>query len=69
MTSLSFLCARCDFRFAFGLHVCLLLVGFRDGFFFSVCPQTLELKVPIHCEGCLKKVKKIVQKIDGKLLD
>jgi hypothetical protein len=44
------------FRFAFALHVCLLLIRFPDDF--SLCPQTLELKV-----------KKIVQKIDGKLLN
>nr|ACR34814.1 unknown [Zea mays] len=27
--------------------------------------QTLELKVNIHCDGCLKKVKKVLHKIDG----
>ncbi|KNA18663.1 hypothetical protein SOVF_068720 [Spinacia oleracea] len=27
--------------------------------------QTWTLRVPIHCEGCKKKVKKILQKIDG----
>jgi hypothetical protein len=49
--------------------ICCCLLQFRDVFFLSVCQQTLELKVPIHCDGCLKKVKKIVQKIDGKFLD
>lgn len=27
--------------------------------------QTIVLKVHIHCEGCKKKVKKLLQKIDG----
>ncbi|GAB4841161.1 hypothetical protein Ancab_021906 [Ancistrocladus abbreviatus] len=27
--------------------------------------QTWVLKVPIHCEGCKKKVKKVLQNIDG----
>uniref|UniRef100_A0A803L9S2 HMA domain-containing protein n=1 Tax=Chenopodium quinoa TaxID=63459 RepID=A0A803L9S2_CHEQI len=27
--------------------------------------QTWTLRVPIHCEGCKKKVKKILQKLDG----
>ncbi|XP_054821359.1 heavy metal-associated isoprenylated plant protein 35-like isoform X2 [Prosopis cineraria] len=27
--------------------------------------QTWFLKVPIHCEGCRKKVKKVLQRIDG----
>jgi hypothetical protein len=29
-------------------------------------PQTCVLKVNIHCDGCEKKVKKILHKIDGK---
>jgi copper chaperone CopZ len=28
--------------------------------------QTCVLKVNIHCDGCEKKVKKILHKIDGK---
>lgn len=34
--------------------------------FFCLGAQTLELKVNIHCDGCLKKVKKVLHKIDGK---
>nr|ACN30705.1 unknown [Zea mays] len=33
--------------------------------FFCLGAQTLELKVNIHCDGCLKKVKKVLHKIDG----
>ncbi|KAF7815351.1 heavy metal-associated isoprenylated plant protein 35-like [Senna tora] len=29
--------------------------------------QTWFLKVPIHCEGCRRKVKKVLQRIDGML--
>ena len=29
-------------------------------------PQTCVLKVNIHCDGCQKKVKKILSKNDGK---
>jgi hypothetical protein len=28
-------------------------------------PQTCVLKVNIHCDGCQKKVKKILHKIEG----
>jgi hypothetical protein len=37
-------------------------------FFSSVCPQICVLKVNIHCDGCLKKVK-VLHKIDDKLQD
>ena len=30
--------------------------------------QTWVLKVSIHCEGCKKKVKKVLQSIDGMVL-
>jgi copper chaperone CopZ len=33
--------------------------------FFSSLFQTCVLKVNIHCDGCQKKVKKLLQKIDG----
>lgn len=28
-------------------------------------PQTYSLRVSIHCEGCNKKVKKLLQRIEG----
>jgi len=30
-----------------------------------LCCQTLALRVSIHCEGCKKKVKKVLHSIEG----
>lgn len=44
---------------------------FRKGFAIfltfslSICSWTCNLKVGIHCEGCLKKVKRVLHKING----
>jgi copper chaperone CopZ len=44
---------------------------FRKGFAIfltfslSICSWTCNLKVDIHCEGCLKKVKRVLHKING----
>jgi copper chaperone CopZ len=32
---------------------------------FAISSQTVALKVSIHCEGCKKKVKKVLQSIEG----
>ena len=41
---------------------CMLFVCLSS----SPNPQTCLFKVNIHCDGCRKKVKKILSKIDGK---
>jgi len=44
---------------------------FRKGFAIfltfslSICSQTCDLKVSIHCKGCLKKINRALHKIDG----
>ena len=47
---------------------CLLLFSSLNILFpfcWLVGSQTCVLKVNIHCDGCEKKVKKILHKIDG----
>jgi len=34
-------------------------------YFLVLCCQTLALRVSIHCEGCKKKVKKVLHSIEG----
>lgn len=33
-----------------------------------ICLQTTVLRVSIHCEGCKKKVKKVLHNIEGTLI-
>jgi hypothetical protein len=43
------------------------VAGVSDAWLFcSACCQTLALKVSIHCEGCKKKVKKVLHSVEGK---
>lgn len=30
---------------------------------------TVDLKIRLHCDGCMKKIKKIVGKINGEILN
>lgn len=47
---------------------CFQLFIFFINFFMSSSFQTWFLKVSIHCEGCRKKVNKVLKRIDGTFL-
>lgn len=66
-------CVRCrQLVFGFLSHLTVhvscgfFFLYFGNNFFLPVCSQTCVLKVNIHCDGCEKKVRKILHKIDGK---